>query len=150
MGYRMYVNELMEKQKLSLEESEEINRRLNARLQQLDDALSNVSRLASQLTDYPALALTAQHTVTVQRFDLIYVDANTFIIVLTLSSSQAKSKLVRLPISVDQKLVQRLSSLFNSGFTGVTEEQISPLLINSTERAADDTMGITSVIARCV
>ena len=150
MGYRMYVNELMEKQKLSLEESEEINRRLNARLQQLDDALSNVSRLASQLTDYPALALTAQHTVTVQRFDLIYVDANTFIIVLTLSSSQAKSKLVRLPISVDQKLVQRLSSLFNSGFTGVTEEQISPLLINSTERAADDTMGITSVIAAFV
>ncbi len=150
MGYRMYVNELMEKQKLSLEESEEINRRLNARLQQLDDALSGVSRLASQLTDYPALALTAQHTVTVQRFDLIYVDANTFIIVLTLSSSQAKSKLVRLPISVDQKLVQRLSSLFNSGFTGVTEEQISPLLINSTERAADDTMGITSVIAAFV
>ncbi len=150
MGYRMYVNELMEKQKLSLEESEEINRRLNARLQQLDDALSDVSRLASQLTDYPALALTAQHTVTVQRFDLIYVDANTFIIVLTLSSSQAKSKLVRLPISVDQKLVQRLSSLFNSGFTGVTEEQISPLLINSTERAADDTMGITSVIAAFV
>lgn len=150
MGYRMYVNELMEKQKLSLEESEEINRRLNARLQQLDDALSNVSRLASQLTDYPALALTAQHTVTVQRFDLIYVDANTFIIVLMLSSSQAKSKLVRLPISVDQKLVQRLSSLFNSGFTGVTEEQISPLLINSTERAADDTMGITSVIAAFV
>lgn len=150
MGYRMYVNELMEKQKLSLEESEEINRRLNARLQQLDDALNDVSRLASQLTDYPALALTAQHTVTVQRFDLIYVDANTFIIVLTLSSSQAKSKLVRLPISVDQKLVQRLSSLFNSGFTGVTEEQISPLLINSTERAADDTMGITSVIAAFV
>lgn len=150
MGYRMYVNELMEKQKLSLEESEEINRRLNARLQQLDDALSDVSRLASQLTDYPALALTAQHMVTVQRFDLIYVDANTFIIVLTLSSSQAKSKLVRLPISVDQKLVQRLSSLFNSGFTGVTEEQISPLLIHSTERAADDTMGITSVIAAFV
>ena len=29
MGYRMYVNELMEKQKLSLEETEEINRNLN-------------------------------------------------------------------------------------------------------------------------
>ena len=75
MGYRMYVNELMERQKLSLEETEDLNRRMN------------------------------------------------------------------------QKLVQRLSSLFNSGFTGITDEQITPLLINSTERAADDTMGITSVIA---
>ena len=150
MGYRMYVNELMEKQKLSLEETEEMNRRLNQKLQELDTTISDVSRLASQLTDYPALALTARSAVTVRRFDLIYVDANTFIIVLTLSSSVAKSKLVHLPVSVDQSMVQRLSSLFNSGFTGIEENQITPLLINSTERAADDTMGLTSVIAAFV
>ena len=82
MGYRMYVNELMEKQKLSLEETEEINRRLNQRLQELDDTISDVSRLASQLTNYPALALTTQAAVTIKRFDIIYVDANTFIIVV--------------------------------------------------------------------
>lgn len=150
MGYRMYVNELMEKQKLSMEETEEINRRLNAKLQQLDDTIADVSRLASQLTDYPALALTAQQAATIKRFDIIYVDANTFIIVLMLSGNSVKSKLVHLPISVDQSMVQRLSSLFNAGFTGITEEQITPLLINSTERAADDTMGLTSVIAAFV
>jgi len=147
MGYRMYVNELMEKQKLSLEESEEINRRLNAKLRELDDTISDVSRLASQLTDYPALALTSRSAVTIKRFDLIYVDANTFIIVVMLSNSAVKNKLVRLPVSVDQKMVQRLSSLFNASFTGIGEEEITPLLINSTERAADDTMGLTSVIA---
>ena len=147
MGYRMYVNELMERQKLSLEETEDLNRRMNQKLRELDDTISNVSRLASQITDYPALALTTRTAVTIKRFDIIYVDANTFILVLLLSDNSVKNKLVRLPVSVDQKLVQRLSSLFNSGFTGITDEQITPLLINSTERAADDTMGITSVIA---
>lgn len=146
-GYRMYVNELMQRQKLSLEETEEINARMNQRLQQLDDTIGDISRLASQLTDYPALALTTRSAVTIRRFDIIYVDANTFIIVVMLSDNTVKNKLVHLPISVDQKLVQRLSSLFNSGFTGITDEQITPLLINSTERAADDTMGLTSVIA---
>ena len=146
-GYRLYVNELMARQKLSLEETDEINRRLNLKLQQLDDTISDVSRLASQLTDYPALALTARQASTIKRFDLIYVDANTFIIVLMLNSNAVKSKLVHLPISVDQKLVQRLSSLFNAGFTGITEDRVTPLLINSTERAADDTMGLTSVIS---
>lgn len=146
-GYRMYVNELMEKQKLSLEETEEINSRLNAKLQQLEDTISDVSKLASQLTDYPALALATVSAVTIKRFDLIYVDANTFIIVVMLSNNSVKNKLVHLPISADQNMVQRLSSLFNSGFTGITEDQITPLLINSTERAADDTMGLTSVIA---
>ena len=147
MGYRLYVNELMQRQKLSLKESEEINRRLNARLQELDDAIDGVSRLASQLTDYPALALTAQSAVTIRRFDIIYVDANTFILVVMLSNNSVKNKLVHLPISVDQSMIQRLSSLFNASFTGVTEEQITPLLIRSTERAADDNMGLTSVIA---
>ena len=147
MGYRMYVNELMERQKLSLEESEEINRRLNLKLQQLDDTISDVSRLASQLTDYPALALTTKVAVTIKRFDVIYVDANTFIIVVMLSDNTVKNKLVHLPISVDQNMVQRLSALFNSGFTGITDDKVTPSLINSTERAADDTMGLTSVIA---
>ena len=146
-GYRMYVNELMQRQKLSLEETEEINARMNQKLQQLDDTIGDISRLASQLTDYPALALTTRSAVTIRRFDIIYVDANTFIIVVMLSDNTVKNKLVHLPISVDQKQVQRLSSLFNSGFTGITDDQITPLLINSTERAADDTMGLTSVIA---
>ncbi len=147
MGYRMYVNELMEKQKLSLEETEDLNRRLNLKLQELDDTIGSISRLASQLTDYPALALTAASPTTVKRVDLIYVDANTFIIVLMLSGNSVKSKLVHLPVSVDQAMVQKLCALFNSGFTGITEEQITPLLIHSTERAADDSMGLTSVIA---
>ena len=147
MGYRMYVNELMEKQRLSLEETEDINRRMNQKLRELDDTISEVSRLASQLTDYPALALTTRTAVTIKRFDIIYVDANTFIIVVMLSDNTVKNKLVKLPVSVDQKLVQRLSSLFNSGFTNITEDAVTPLLIHSTERAADDTMGITSVIA---
>jgi heat-inducible transcriptional repressor len=147
MGYRLYVNELMQKQKYSLEETEEINRRLNAKLQELDDTISSISRLASQITNYPALALTSASPMTIKRFDLIYVDANTFIIVLMLSNNSVKSKLVHLPVSVDQMMVQKLSALFNSGFTGITEDQITPLLIRSTERAADDGMGLTSVIA---
>ena len=147
MGYRLYVNELMQKQKYSLEETEEINRRLNAKLQELDDTISSISRLASQITNYPALALTSASPMTIKRFDLIYVDANTFIIVLMLSNNSVKSKLVHLPVSVDQMMVQKLSALFNSGFTGITEDQITPLLIHSTERAADDGMGLTSVIA---
>ena len=37
LGYRMYVNELMQKQKLSLEETEELNQRLEKRLNELDN-----------------------------------------------------------------------------------------------------------------
>ena len=147
MGYRLYVNELMEKQKFTLEESEDLNRRLNQKLQELDDTIGDVSRLASQLTNYPAMALTTRETVTILRFDLIYVDANTFIIVVMLSNHTVRNKLVRLPISVDEKMIRKLATLFNANFTHIAEDAITPVLIASTERSADDTMGITAVIS---
>ena len=147
MGYRLYVNDMMERQRLGMQENEELNRRLSQRLQELDDSIGEVSRLASQLTDYPALALTRHEAVTVRRFDIIYVDANTFILVVLLSNNAVKNKLVRLPISVDQSMVQKLSTLFNASFTGIGEEQMTPVLIHSIERAADDTKGLSAVIA---
>ena len=149
-GYRMYVNELMEKQKLSLEETEAINRSLNERLTQLDEQMRDVVKLTSQLTDYPALAFATYAPATIKRFDLIYIDANTFIIVVMLSNNTVKNKLVHLPVSVDQGMINKLSTLFNANFTNIKNDKITPVLISATERAADDTMGLTSVIASFV
>ena len=146
-GYRMYVNELMEKQKLSIEQTEDINSRLNLKLQQLDSMMTDVGKIASQLTDYPALALATPTPATIKRFDLIYIDANTFIIVVMLSNNTVKNKLVHLPVSVNQPMIQKLSTLFNANFTGITNDKITSILIHSTERAADDSLGLSSVIA---
>jgi len=146
-GYRLYVNELTRRQKSSLEETELLNAQLRSKLQELDLTIGNVGQIAAQITNYPALSLTSRAAITIKRFDLIYIDANTFIIVAMLSDNSVKNKLVQLPISVDEQSVRKLATLFNANFTGITEDQISPLLISSTERAAGDTMGITSVIA---
>ena len=146
-GYRLYVNELMERTKLSMEETEEINRSLNLKVQQLDKMMSDVGKLAADMTNYPALALAAQAPDTIKRFDLLYVDANTFIIVALLGSSKVKNKLVHLPFSVEEQMVRKLSTVFNASFTGITEEQITPVLISSTERAVGDTMGLVAAVA---
>ena len=100
-----------------------------------------------QLAGYPAVALSGHRVLTASRFDLLYVDANTFIIVILLSNSTVRNKLVKLPFSVDSTLIQKLSALFNAGFTNLTDEEITPVLISSTERAVGDTMGLVAAIA---
>lgn len=150
MGYRIYVNELMERQKISLEESESINRELNSKMMQLDNAMEDIGKLASQLTNYPVLTISASAPATISRFDIIYVDANTFIIVVMLTNNTVKNKLVHLPVSVTRDTIQRLSSLFNANFTGITEEQVTPQLISNTERASGETLGLTRVIVSFV
>lgn len=145
-GYRLYVNELMQQHRLSLEETETINRGLSQKMQELDKLMSDVGRLTSNLTSYPAYALAVPAAVTIKRFDIIYIDANTFIIVAMLSNNTVKNKLIHLPFSVQQAMVNKLSAVFNASFTGITEDKVTELLINSTERAVGDTYGLVAVI----
>ena len=148
LGYRIYVNELMERPSLSAMESQAINQALSSRIQQLDKILSDAGRLTSQLTSYPAYTLaSAASVVTISRFDIIYLNANSFIIVVMLSNKAVKNKLVSLPFQVEQTLLTKLSTLFNASFTNIEEELITPSLISSTERAVNDRDGITAVIA---
>ena len=56
-GYRLYVNELMEQQRLSMEETRQINEALHLKMQELDKVIDQAGRVVSQLTNYPAFAL---------------------------------------------------------------------------------------------
>jgi heat-inducible transcriptional repressor len=147
LGYRTYVNELMVRQKLSIEETERLNRDLDEKLNVLEPMVSDIGQFASSVVNYPILTLEAQPPCTISRFDLIYLSAHSFIIVLLLSNSQVKTKLVKLPVSVGQEMITKLSSVFNANFTDIDESEITPLKISSMERAVGDTMGILSVVA---
>lgn len=147
-GYRIYVNELMTRHRLSIEETQTINRGLKSRMAELDRALAEAGKLASQMTRYPAYALAAASgEVTISRFDLIPVDGHTFIIVALLSNDTVKNKLVHLPVAVEAPQLVKLATLFNASFTKITEDKITPGLISATERAAGDQTGLVAVIA---
>ena len=146
-GYRLYVNELMERQKLTEAEAAAINDKLAKKDAQIEQLMDEVGQLTSTMTQYPAYALAMKPPAAVKRFDFIYVDANTFIVVVLLTDNTVKNKLIHLPFSVHQEQVTTLSSLFNANFTGVTEQEITDSLIRSTERAAGDTYGLVAVVA---
>ena len=147
MGYRLYVNELMRRYMLSIEETEEINRQLRQRVQQLDRLIADVGTIATQLTSLPAWTMMAPAKATVQRFDLIHVDTNTVIVVAMLSNHTVKSKLVHLAGQIDPEMLVRLGALANANLAGITEDKITIDLISLTERAAGDNVGLAAIIA---
>ena len=150
MGYRLYVNELMRRHMLSIEETEDINRQLRQRVQQLDRLIADVGAIATQLTSLPAWTMLAPAKATVQRFDLINVDASTIIVVAMLSNHTVKSKLVHVAGQIDTEMFVRLGALVNANFVGLTEDKITIELIALTERAAGDNVGFTAIIAAFV
>jgi len=147
-GYRIYVNELMQDQNISHDDAEVIDNTLDGHLAEQTQLLSEVGNLTSRLTTYPAYAMaSATGIVCIARFDLIYVDNTTFIIVVLLSNDTVKNKLVHLTTGIQPPMLTKLSAVLNASFTGIPEERITPTLITSTERAVGDTAGIVAIIA---
>ena len=54
-GYRLYVNELMERQRLSIAETERINQSLQMRMEELDRVISQAGRAVQFSDELPRL-----------------------------------------------------------------------------------------------
>jgi len=147
-GYRVYVNELMRRHKLSADDAHEINSALKSSSAGQAHLLDEAGNLASRLTTYPAYAMASTTgLVSIARFDMIYIDAFTFVVVTLLSNDTVNNKLVHLTTPIEPAMLVKLGTMFNATFTGIPEERITPALITSTERALGDTMGIVAVVA---
>ena len=146
-GYRLYVNELMEDQRLSLEETRQINEALHLKMQELDKVIDQAGRMVSQLTNYPAFALAGNpRRVTIRRFDLILVDANSFIVVVMTDGNVVKNKLIHLPAELSEPQLQLLTALLNTSFTGKTVDELTPELMRVAEHAAGSSYGLISLV----
>ena len=102
----------MEEQRLSMEETRQINEALQLKMKELDKVIDQAGRMVSQLTNYPAFALAggARRT-TIRRFDLIMVDVNSFIVVVMTDNHVVKNKLIHLPTELSEPQLQLLTTL---------------------------------------
>ena len=130
-GYRLYVNELMEQRALSLQETEEINKALQMKMQELDGVISKVGQMAAALVNYPAYAMASGTPgLTVHRYDLLSVDESSFIAVVMTEDSRVKSRLLRSETGVDADQLTALAALLNAQFTGIDETEMNRRLMD--------------------
>ncbi len=146
-GYRIYVNELMEDYRLSLQETRRLNELLNMRMRELDQVINQAGRIVSQITQSPAFALTTGASrMTIRRFDLLMVDHDAFIIVVMTDTNVVRNRLVRLPSELNESQLQLLNTLLNATFTGLTLDEITPELMRVASHAAGEAYGLISLV----
>ena len=138
-GYRLYVNELMDRRSVSREEAEGISASLSGKLSAVDQVVSQAGQMVSQFMGYPAYAMTSgQRNATVQRYELIGVSDLSFIAVVMLSDSQVKSQLMQLQLPVDNEKLAEMSHLLNTHFTAIAPEEISQRLMNLSDQVGGE------------
>lgn len=146
-GYRLYVDELMQNYRLSMDETKTINQAMEVKMQEVDKMISQVGKLVSKMTDLPAYAVAARSSQrTVKRFDLILAETGSFILVVMLRDNQVQNKLIRLPLDVSQEDLRLLSAVLNASLTELTADEITPELLAKVTRSAAGAASLVPVI----
>ena len=136
-GYRLYVNELMEEQRLSLAETERINQSLQLKMEELNRLLAQAGRAVSALMRYHAYAAAARRTgVTARRFELLPVDERNCILVIMTSDNRVKSQLLRMQLKVEAEQLPAAANLLNSHFTGAAPGEMSQRLMGLADQTS--------------
>ena len=121
-GYRLYVDELMQGYKLSVDETKDLKNAMELKMQEFDQVLDKVAKLVSQATDLPAYTVAARRgKATVKRFDILMAEAGSFILVVMTDGDVVKNKLIKLPLAVSEADLRLLSAVLNASMTGISE-----------------------------
>ncbi|MEG0779682.1 MAG: heat-inducible transcriptional repressor HrcA [Oscillospiraceae bacterium] len=134
-GYRMYVNELMEQHRLSLDETERINRGLHLKMEELDRVIAAAGQMLSSFEGYPTyVAAAGKKQLRTRRFELLPVDDSNCILVMMMSDDRVKSQLLRLQLKVPGDKLPMLSNLLNSHFVAATPDEMNLRLMDVSEQ----------------
>ena len=148
-GYRLYVNELMEDYKLDHQETVRINEALHLKMEALDRVIAQAGKVVANLTQYPAFALAAgPDKASIRRFDLLLVEKTSFIAVVMTDTNTVKNKLFRLSRELSQSQLEMLSTLLNTGFTGLPLSQLENELTRVAQHAAPDSYQLIEMVVR--
>ncbi len=126
LGYRFYVDSLIERYAMTTNEIAQINDLLKAKMGELDQILLAASHLAAGLTNYTGIAIKPRaSSVRISKFEVIYLEFDHFILVAVTSTGAVKSKHVHTSHPISQALASKLSGALNRHLSGLSAEEIT-------------------------
>ena len=151
LGYRFYVDSLLERYRTTTDEIDRLNISLQARLTELDNILNEASRLASSLTNYAAIAARPRGIgACVSRFESVYLNEKNFVLIIMLEDGRICNRTIRLASSVTEDELRRLTSAFNLMLTGRTSSEINLSMIYEIERMMGRAAAIVDPLVKVV
>ena len=146
-GYRLYVDELMQDYRLSIDETHSINAAIEEKMQRVDKMVEKMAKLVSQATELPAISVAARRGgATVKRFELIMAGSGSFILVIMLSNDEVVNKLIKLPIPLEESDLKLLGALLNATMTDLSAEEFTANLLERVMSSAGAAAMLVPVI----
>ena len=131
LAYRLYVDALIGQYSQTKFEIDEINEKLRYKLTEMDQILSEASRLAASFTDYTGIAFkSGVGKARIHRFNGVYLGERDFLLVMSFDNDIVKSKTIHLPYPITEDTVRRFSEALNIYLVNLTADEMSmPIIV---------------------
>ena len=126
LAYRYYVDALVRQYANTRSEIDEINETLRYKLTEMDEILSEVSRLAASFTDYTGIAFKpGVGKVRIVQFKSVLLSGRDFILVMTFEGDIVKTKTVHLPFTLGEDTLRRFTEALNMYLVNLPSDSIT-------------------------
>lgn len=120
LGYRVYVNELMQEYRLTLNEIKQIKYSMQKQYIELNKMVSELSLMMASLTNYPAVVTSPSHLgAVIKNIRLIWIDDYSIAMIIVADDGAVKNTTIRFKSKLDMEITEKLSNYLNDRFTGV-------------------------------
>ncbi len=151
LGYRFYVDSLIESYAMTTNEITEINKLLKSKMNELDQILMAASKLAGNLTNYTSFVMKPRaSSVSIKRFDVIFVDRHSLLLVMISDGGAVVTKRLSIEQGVSQLTAGDLAMALNDHIAGLCANEITLPIIVELENAMGDKAGIVNPIIKII
>ena len=131
LGYRYYVDALVHQYSNTKAEIDQINEMLRYKLTEMDQILTEVSKLAASCTDYTGIAFkSGLGKARITQFKSVQLSPRDFLLVMTLEGEIVKTKTIHLSFTITEDALRRFTEAANMYLVNLTSEAITmPIIV---------------------
>ena len=148
LGYRFYVDSLVQHYAMTANEISEINHVLKSKMNELDQILETATKLASNMTNYTGFAVKPKFTsLSISKFEAIDIDEYRILLVMITSGGSVKTRKISVPCRVSPELLEKTNRVLNENLAGLGNYEITlPILMNLEDQMGEDAALIRPII----
>ena len=154
IAYRLYVDELMENYRLTIEELDVINELAHCKVSELDNIINRVGKVMSDLTQCVTLSFTKDQITSgggFSRFDTVYVDNSSFLLVMIPNGrGKVRSEHIRTEYFINEDSLTLIKNILNENLSYLPIDQVTVPVIMKMEAQAGRLAPLINPIIRTV
>ena len=136
LGYRFYVDSVMESYKLTATEIVSLNNLIRGKMGELNSILKSASKLIASMTNYTSIAVKAKNigSKTVEQFSYMLLDQTEFLLVMRMSDGAIATKHIHTDVVLNDEILRKLTDVLNSSFAGLSSDDVTLPIIMQAEK----------------